>query len=64
MLIQECVEAVQAAARRRRAQPRAMDTGKLGAVTAALDGCASTAVACQTSRIKRSTPIDTPTRTG
>ena len=66
-LIQERVQAGLAAARRRGrrgGRPAAIDTEKLAAVTAALDGGASKAAVCRTFGIKRSTLIDSLARSG
>jgi DNA invertase Pin-like site-specific DNA recombinase len=65
-LIQERVQAGLAAARRRgrRGGRPAIDTEKLAAVTAALEGGASKAAVCRTFGIKRSTLIDSLARIG
>jgi len=66
-LIQERVQAGLAAARRRGrrgGRPTAIDSEKLAAVTAALDGGASKAAVCRTFGLKRSTLIDTLARIG
>jgi len=66
-LIQERVQAGLAAARRRGrrgGRPAAIDTEKLLAVTAALEGGASKAAVCRTFGIKRSTLIDSLARIG
>ncbi len=66
-LIQERVQAGLAAARRRGrrgGRPAAIDTEKLAAVTAALEGGASKAAVCRTFGIKRSTLIDSLARIG
>jgi len=66
-LIQERVQAELAAARRRGrrgGRPTAIDSEKLAAVTAALDGGASKAAVCRTFGLKRSTLIDTLARIG
>ena len=66
-LIQERVQAVLAAARRRGrrgGRPMAIDAEKLAAVTSALDDGASKAAVCRTFGIKRSTLIDALARIG
>jgi DNA invertase Pin-like site-specific DNA recombinase len=66
-LIQERVKAGLAAARRRGrrgGRPVAIDTEKMAAVVAALDGGATKASVCRTFAVKRSTLIDTLTRIG
>jgi len=66
-LIQERVQAGLAAARRRGrrgGRPTAIDAEKLGAVIAALDSGATTAAACRTFGIKRSTLLDSLARIG
>jgi DNA invertase Pin-like site-specific DNA recombinase len=66
-LIQERVQAGLVAARRRGrrgGRPVAIDSEKLGAVIAALDGGATKAAACRTFGIRRSTLIDSLTRIG
>ena len=66
-LIQERVQAGLAAARRRGrrgGRPVAIDTEKLGAVIAALDGGATKAAVCRTFGIRRSTLIDSLARIG
>src|SRR6185503_5461764 len=66
-LIQERVQAGLAAARRRGrrgGRPVAIDSEKLGAVIAALDGGATKAAVCRTFGIRRSTLIDSLTRIG
>jgi DNA invertase Pin-like site-specific DNA recombinase len=66
-LIQERVQAGLAAARRRGrhgGRPAAIDSEKLAAVTAALEGGASKAAVCRTFGIKRSTLIDSLARIG
>jgi DNA invertase Pin-like site-specific DNA recombinase len=66
-LIQERVRAGLAAARRsgrRGGRPVAIDTEKMAAVVAALEGGATKAAICRTFAIKRSTLIDTLARIG
>jgi len=66
-LTQERVRAGRAAARRRGrrgGRPSAIDTEKLAAVVAALDGGATKAAVCRTFGIKRSTLIDSLARIG
>src|SRR4051812_43250851 len=66
-LIQERVQAGLAAARRRGrrgGRPVAIDSEKLGAVIAALDGGATKAAVCRTFGIRRSTLIDSLARIG
>ena len=63
-LIQERVRAGLTAARRRGRRPVAIDTEKMTAVVAALDGGATKAAVCRTFAIKRSTLIDSLARIG
>jgi len=62
-LVQERVRAGLAAARRR-GRPVVIDTEKMTAVVAALDGGATKAAVCRTFAIKRSTLIDSLARIG